>query len=237
MTDPTPIADILNTIQARPGIVPAADGWEPPPVEDLAVVDRRRATRVGAWRRCLLDAHHDEYLDADLDDLDADQNPAALRRFAGVVADRAAPVRTLVLAGRVGAGKTRGAIAVGNAVTRHGLSARFVKHSAYLAWLRPDGCPPGVTQAQVRAQHRACDLLIVDDLGAELERDASDFVRGETNDLIGDRVSSGRATIVTTNLTSARITELLGERLMSRLGAHAFVATFTGSDRRRPVSW
>lgn len=150
-----------------------------------------------------------------------------------------APKRNLLLVGNLGNGKSATGIAVGHLAVRRGLMARFVTHNRYLAMLRPDGAPSGMTAEQVRRRYRIADVVILDDLGAELDLDqeATEFVRRETVELLGDRLNSGRATVITTNLKSEHLDAVLGPRIMSRVGASAHVLRFTGPDRRRPVRW
>lgn len=208
-----------------------------PPPEDARAYDDPEDARVRAFHASLKVAHLTEHLDVTVDHLGEDQHPGVIRRYIAALGDHAAPIRTLILTGRIGSGKTTAAIAVGNAAAEHGMVVRFVKHSTYLRWLRPDGAPEGTTGEQVRERFRRAQLLILDDLGAELEQEASTFVRQETSDLLGDRLGDGRPTVVTTNLSSEVLSASLGERMVSRLGARAHPLRFVGPDRRKPVKW
>lgn len=175
-----------------------------------------------------------------LDKLESDQHPAALRAFADALGQPDQAVRNLVLGGRVGPGKTSAAIAVGNAAVARGVSARFIKHSTYLKWLRPEGSPKDLEPWQIRKRFRDCTLLVLDDLAASLTvgEPATEFVRTETLDLIGDRTDTpGHSTIVTTNHRSETLTVMFGEAMMSRLSKNGHVLVFIGPDRRGRLSW
>ena len=60
----------------------------------------------------------------------------------------------------------------------------------------------------------SCDLLIIDDLGTET---TSNFVASQLFNLINERDIRGKATIISTNLMLADITERYTERVLSRL--------------------
>ncbi|KIF04163.1 hypothetical protein PL81_20355 [Streptomyces sp. RSD-27] len=143
----------------------------------------------------------------------------------------------LVVAGGVGAGKTVAAAAAGAFAVDCGLMARFVSHSMYLAWLRPEGAPAGLTPTQVRERYERCDLLVLDDLCNEMDEYATNHVRTHTSNLITARINSGRATLFTTNLNFDQIEAVLGERLASRVGNRATVLRMVGNDRRKPQRW
>jgi DNA replication protein DnaC len=59
----------------------------------------------------------------------------------------------------------------------------------------------------------------------------------ETLGLIGDRISAGRATIVTTNEKPEALSLMLTERVLSRLSEHGHVLTLLHADRRGRLSW
>lgn len=210
-------------------------GWADP--QDAQDWDDPRAyqqqVRTRAWHSGLRAAYHDRYIDADLNLLDDDQHGQTFAYFIDQLGDDAKRC-TLIAEGSIGGGKTHASIAAGNRAAARGMFVRFVQHTTYLTWLRPDGAPAGLTADQVRERHRTCDLLILDDLGAEMEQHASEHVRKETQALVGDRVAARRPMIVTTNLDRLRLTEVLGERLTSRLYDARIMhkVMFVGADRR-----
>lgn len=59
-----------------------------------------------------------------------------------------------------------------------------------------------------------CDLLIIDDLGTET---GTKFVESQLFNIINERIIRGKATIISTNLMLADITERYSERVLSRL--------------------
>lgn len=211
----------------------------PAPAEEEAPRSRAEVYRA-AWTRSLAASGDATDLAGwTIDQLDSGQYPAALRAFADGIGTPGA-LRNLVLAGPVGTGKSTAAVAVGNAAADRGVLARYVKHSTYLKWLRPEGSPRDVEPWQIRRRFRECDLLVLDDLAAELnpEVKATEFVRDETLNLIGDRIGTpGRATVITTNQPAEAIVTMFGEQLLSRLSKDGERLIVRGPDRRGRLTW
>lgn len=218
------------------------DADKPVPPDNLTV--RRGDVRLEAWRNSLIASDVTDLVRIRLANLDADQQPTTLNRFAQSLSTDA-PFRNLVVAGKTGRGKTAAAIAVGWAALDQGLTVRFVEHSKYLLWLRPDSTPSsgpyrGITPHQIRDRMRTCDVLIVDDLAASLDPalPVTQFVKDETLTLIGDRIDTpGRITVVTTNRTVDELDAMFGEQFVSRLSKNGYSAVFKGKDRRGRLSW
>lgn len=81
-------------------------------------------------------------------------------------------------------------------------------------------------QAQAFAQ---CDLLIIDDLGTEI---TGQFVIATLYTLINDRLLSGKATVISTNLTSDDMAKRYSPQILSRLRGSYKRVTFVGDDIR-----
>ena len=75
----------------------------------------------------------------------------------------------------------------------------------------------------------ACDLLIIDDLGAEL---SNQFTVSCLYNLLNTRLNHGRSVIISTNLTYPEIIKRYTERVSSRLLGEYHQFHFTGSDVR-----
>lgn len=74
-----------------------------------------------------------------------------------------------------------------------------------------------------------CDLLIIDDLGAEY---TTDFNSNLLYEIINDRLQSGRPMLISSNLGLQEIKKRYDERLSSRLGGNFTILTFNGEDIR-----
>jgi hypothetical protein len=100
----------------------------------------------------------------------------------------------------------------------------------YLDELMPDGSPEPVWAVRHRAV--CAELLIMDDLGAELDDVGTRFMRKELADLLDERLERRLRTVFTTNHGARVIEERLGERLWSRLQQQSTAVKFLGPDRR-----
>ncbi|MER8103309.1 ATP-binding protein [Kitasatospora sp. NPDC094016] len=229
--------------QRARGAVPAQDGavWEQPD-------EYRQGIYATAWFKSLDRARHRAYLrhhvtvpPDGLPDghvlLDADQHPEVLAYWVQRLAAGLDTKQHLVAFGNVGSGKTAALIALGSLAVSAGVMTRYVRHGDYVRWLRPDGAPPGLTQLQVREFHDRAGLLILDELCGEMDGQATEAVRQATGDLLSARIASGLPTAIGTNLHSAQIAKILGDRIVSRLGESATALQFVRPDRRQPVRW
>ncbi|WP_431976100.1 hypothetical protein [Micromonospora haikouensis] len=227
---------------------PRTETTDEVPASDL--VQRQQAeAREKALQACL----PDDRMSADLGltSLYDDQNADAIAAW---LAD---PDKlTAIFAGTTGSGKTQAAYATAAEATRRGAATRlrsgkvitkgllvreWTMHG-YLAELRPNGSPDPVWRVRDRA--RTAELLIINDLAAEMEHEteARDFVRKELLELLEYRINHRYRTIFTTNLRakdydhggvrSVGLETRLGARLWSRLQDRADAFVFTGPDRR-----
>ncbi|MFE1270617.1 ATP-binding protein [Streptomyces sp. NPDC058758] len=246
------VASVMRILQSR-GVDPAAaQRFEdrPDSTDTYQLQVNRRA-----WLNSLTLSGHADYKRYSLDRLEEEQHPERLRKFVDSLVivrrhNRAqmrlpehqrqfkrAPRLNAIMSGNIGAGKTVAAAAAGAYGVEEGLMVRFVGHSRYLSWLRPNSAPSGLTPLQVREYYERCDLLIFDDLCNELDEYATTFVRTETAELLNARLHSGRATLFTTNLSFNQVAEVLGERFASRMGSKAAHFEMVGEDRRQPIRW
>ena len=75
----------------------------------------------------------------------------------------------------------------------------------------------------------SCDLLIIDDLGAEL---SNQFTASCLYNLINTRYNMGKSCIISTNLTHPEIEKRYSQRVLSRLLGQYQNLQFTGRDIR-----
>jgi DNA replication protein DnaC len=82
---------------------------------------------------------------------------------------------------------------------------------------------------EVSRRCRECDLLVLDDFGAER---VTDFVLAELERIVDWRYRTMRPSAIATNLDIARITLKYGQRALSRWAASCELVTVLGEDRR-----
>lgn len=139
----------------------------------------------------------------------------------------------LIMAGPSGSGKSHLAVAIVKAIAETGKSAIFQSVPELLARLRMtyDKNNEGEKEDEILEQLAQCDLLVLDDIGAEK---TSAWTEERLYLLIDRRYRDKRATIVTTNLNYNEIEKILGTRAMDRLLETCGIVKLTaGSYRRR----
>ena len=85
------------------------------------------------------------------------------------------------------------------------------------------------TEERRTDRYFSCDLLIIDDLGAEL---SNQFTASCLYNLINTRYNMGKSCIISTNLTHPEIEKRYSQRVMSRLLGQYLNLQFTGRDIR-----
>jgi DNA replication protein DnaC len=78
-----------------------------------------------------------------------------------------------------------------------------------------------------------CDLLIIDDLGSELN---NSFVNAQLFTCIDKRLTAGRSTLISTNLQPEQLQSVYSERISSRLLSSYQVLWIFGDDIRMRLS-
>lgn len=160
------------------------------------------------------------FADARMGDVDPDHRRIMLDWFTG-------PARTLIVAGRVGVGKSHAAYALANYAVEHSTDVAAWTVPDLLVDIAPEGDPSALRTA------RTAGLLLLDDLGVEKP---SEWRVEQITALADARVRAGLRQIITTNAGYPELAERYGERVMSRLTGGAVAAKLTGPDRRR-VTW
>jgi len=137
----------------------------------------------------------------------------------------------LVLMGESGLGKTFLLNCIENAVIERGYSP--VKVTGYRMFEAMRGCH--FNDAEKRAEFNQlvfCELLLIDDLGTEPMM--QNITREYLFTLLNERLVNRRHTVIATNLSSADLFKVYGERVFSRLldGANMTILTLVGRDLR-----
>ncbi|MFI1012684.1 hypothetical protein [Streptomyces sp. NPDC020965] len=247
--EPKPVFDIADRVVAalrrggadlsKLGVPDPADEDDIDLWEDVSVPQAR--ARALAWTNSVKAADHDDYLKWRFADLDDYQRPQALSGWLDSLVEakrKEARPSTMhfILSGNIGSGKTTAITALGNEASDRGLFVRFVQHSTYIAWRRPDGGPGDLSAHQVRKRYvEEPDLLILDEFCGEMDGVQTEYVRRETTDLVGSRLASNKPTAFSTNMKRDQIRAVLRERLVSRIEDRAYLAKVVGPDRRAPT--
>lgn len=137
----------------------------------------------------------------------------------------------LIYSTTVGNGKTSWATKIANHYIRKTVAkgrptVLYLNTSTFLEQLRESF--KGSEAKSVKQQAMDCDILILDDLGAEKP---TEWVCERLYDIINHRYTNCQMTIATSNLSPEEIGDRLGTRIESRLKSD-YVVEFVGGDRR-----
>ena len=135
---------------------------------------------------------------------------------------------SLFMYGKTGLGKTHLSIAIAGTVIEKGYGVIYASAQNLIAGL--ENARFGRTNNfYSESALLNCDLLIIDDLGAELN---NQFSISEIYNIVNTRLSSGKPTIISTNLDIRGIEARYTERISSRIMGEYQMIKFYGTDIR-----
>ncbi len=135
---------------------------------------------------------------------------------------------SLLLRGPTGTGKTHVSLAITRLVAARGFHAIYGPTQQLLHQLEKEHF--GRADGNSEDMMTECDLLVLDDLGAEFP---SPFYTSCLYNLINTRMLAGFPTIISTNLSARQLTERYGEQISSRIIGTFQPLTFAGRDVRQ----
>lgn len=148
------------------------------------------------------------------------------RRYAMEFTERS---ENLLFSGGTGLGKTFLSACIARTVADRGYSVCYETASHLFAKLERAKFNGDEEARKEAEKYTACDLLIVDDLGTEM---GGQFTTSALYTLINDRILSGRATIISTNLNSEDLEKRYSAAIASRLRGNFRRIAFMGEDIR-----
>lgn len=137
----------------------------------------------------------------------------------------------LLLIGTTGTGKTHVSTAIAKEIISQGFDVLYDSVQNIVNDFERDKFRSGYNSAEASSdKYLECDLLIIDDLGAEF---VTQFSVSALYNLINTRQNKGLSTIISTNLTAGELAGKYEGRIYSRIiGADYTVLRFEGDDRR-----
>lgn len=121
----------------------------------------------------------------------------------------------LIMSGNVGTGKTHLACAIGNEFMRSGGSVLFITVAAIIRRIRETYNRNSTkTEQEAIDEFREIDLLIIDEVGIQKGTESEEYLLFE---IINDRYSYYKSTVLMSNLNAAEIQQHMGSRVMDRL--------------------
>ena len=135
---------------------------------------------------------------------------------------------SLFMYGETGLGKTHLSLAIAGAVTKKGFGVIYGSAQNLLDRIEREhfkGEDEGANDAIL-----GCDLLILDDLGAEF---STQFSVSAVYNILNTRLMSGKPVIISTNLTIKELEKRYTRRITSRIFGTYTTLAFVGSDVRQ----
>lgn len=139
---------------------------------------------------------------------------------------------SIIMRGRTGLGKTHLSLAIAKSAIERGFGVIYGSVQTLISRLEherfdKDKSESGDNTLQMLCN---CDLLILDDLGAEF---LTNFVVTVLNEIINSRMMSNKPTIINTNLSSEELLTRYSERISSRIIGYYHALNFVGRDIRQ----
>ncbi len=135
--------------------------------------------------------------------------------------------RSVLFMGKTGLGKTHLSAAIAGAVAMKGY--RVLYETSQKLFDTYEAARFGRDNAPDTDKYLNCDLLIIDDLGAEC---GSQYTAATFFNLLNTRLIEGKPILINTNLNRPQLEKMYGERVLSRLLGEFRVLLFAGKDVR-----
>lgn len=126
--------------------------------------------------------------------------------------------KSILLLSHPGTGKTYLSSCIVNKLITKGIVSIFVVVPSLLDQIRASYDKDNSdTEAKIMSGLHECDLLVLDDLGAERHREKDDWGTEKLYSIINSRYTNMKATIFTSNCTLKELSDKLGDRTFSRI--------------------
>ena len=153
-----------------------------------------------------------------------EKNLAACKEY---VASFTPDSKSLLFMGKTGLGKTHLSAAIAAGVAAKGY--RVLYETSQKLFDTYESARFGRDNAPDTEKYESCDLLLIDDLGAEC---GSQYTAATFFNLLNTRLMENKPTLINTNLNRAQLEKNYGERVLSRLLGEFRVLLFAGKDVR-----
>lgn len=142
---------------------------------------------------------------------------------------------SLLMTGETGLGKTHLSLAIAGEVIKKGYGVVYGSVQNLFSTIEKEHFgrsseADGTTEKMLLD----CDLLILDDLGAEF---TTNFTVATLNNIINTRILESKPTIISTNLSVAKLDERYSRRIASRIIGEYQILSFEGRDIRQQKNY
>lgn len=136
----------------------------------------------------------------------------------------------LYMYGKTGLGKTHLSLAIANEVLNKGYDVYYGSIQSIMDKLEAEHFGRLPREDSIKEDILTCDLLIIDDLGAEF---STQFTNAELYNILNSRMLSSLPTIISTNLEMREVAEKYSQRVASRIMGSMDAVYFCGKDIRQ----
>ena len=137
---------------------------------------------------------------------------------------------SLLFYGETGLGKTHLSLSIAGEVINTGRGVIYNSAQNVFNELQKERFGKGDTDGRFEAMVLECDLLVLDDLGAEF---STQFTNAALYNIVNTRINSSLPTIISTNLNMRQLEDRYTRRVSSRLIGEYAVFRFNGEDVRQ----
>ena len=137
---------------------------------------------------------------------------------------------SVLMQGFTGLGKTHLSLAIAGEVIGKGYSVLYNSAQNFFTELQKERFGKTNSNGAFEAMMLECDLLVIDDLGAEF---ITQFSSSALYNIINTRINTGLPTIISTNLSLVEIENTYTQRISSRIIGEYSILHFEGKDIRQ----
>ncbi len=140
--------------------------------------------------------------------------------------------KSILFMGPTGLGKTHLSLAIAKTALGKGYGVVYGSVQNFISAVEKEhfGKAGGASSSGTLDSLLECDLLILDDLGAEF---STSFAASVLYNIINTRILASRPMIISTNLSLKEIETRYSDRILSRIAGHFFIKKFCGEDIRK----
>jgi DNA replication protein DnaC len=132
--------------------------------------------------------------------------------------------------GETGLGKTHLSLAIAGEVIEKGYTVLYNSAQNIFNELQKERFGKGDSDGRFEPMVLECDLLVIDDLGAEF---STQFTNAALYNIVNTRINASLPTIISTNLSLKELEERYTRRISSRLIGEYNTLYFIGGDVRQ----